>query len=273
MVRFGSIRAAVLACGVVLWCVAPAEAQLDEGVRLYEEADFRGALAAFDRALEAGVTQPELARLFLYRAQVRFALGDETEMLRDAARLAGVDPRHELGRAVPPQVRDAFAEAVELGAGLVLDVSAEPMPGGVRIAATVRGDPGDLVQEVRLAGRPAGAAQWTEATGDSLDVAAPSGLAVEYHVSVVGPGGALLRNEGTPSAPLRFGSVATAADPLPDPIVEDENEDDEGGVPLWAMIGGGVLGAALVVAVIVLIASSGGQSDDTQLSSPMFVPP
>ena len=269
-------RALVVFTLVGLWPGA-ASAQLDEGVRLYEDADFRGALEAFDRAIEEGLSREQLARLYLVRAQVRFALDDQAEMMRDAARLAAVDPQHQLGRAVPPQVREAFEEARELGAGLTLEAIAEPMPDGVRIGATVDGDPGDVVREVRIAGRPVGSREWIVGTDGSLEVPS-SGGAVEWYVEVIGEGGAVVRSEGRPDAPRAFGrSESVASEPPSDIVTPVEQyrgeEDEEGGVPVWLVVGGGVLGAALVVTAVVLIASSGGTSDDTQLSAPMFREP
>lgn len=250
---------------VVVGIGAPAEAQVDEGVRLYENAEFRGALAAFDRALAGNLSRAELARLYLYRAQIQFALGETAEMMRDATRLAGLEPTYELPRAVPPQVRQAFDEAVELGAGLTLDASAEPMPGGVRITASVSGDPGDLVREIHIAARRAGDARWTEATGETFELPAPSGTAVEYRAWLVGEGNATLRETEVRT----HGEVATL--PPADVLTTDE-EEDEGGVPVWLIVGGGVLGAALIVTTIVLIAG-GGTSDDTQVGAPMYVGP
>ena len=270
------MRSALVVCAVLAW-PATVTAQLADGVRLYEDADFRGALEAFDEALEGNLSREELTRLYLVRAQVRFALDDQAEMMRDAARLAAVDPQHALGRAVPPQVREAFEQARELGAGLTLEATAQPIPDGVRIDASIDGDPGDVVREVRIAGRAAGTREWIAGTDGSLDVPA-SGGAVEWYVEVIGAGGAVLRSEGSREAPRVYGRTEGVVGEPPVTIVppfeetEEETEGD-GGVPLWLVVGGSVLGAALIVTAIVLIASSGGTTDDTQLTAPMFREP
>jgi hypothetical protein len=274
--RSCGLRWGAIVAFAMLASPASTMAQLADGVRLYEDADFRGALDAFDRALDGQLTSAELAQVYLVRAQVYFALDEQAEMMRDAARLAAVDPQHELGRAVPPQVREAFEQARELGAGLRLEGTVQPMPDGLRIDASVDGDPGDVVREVRIAGRAVGTREWISGNDGSLEV--PSSGAVEWYVQVIGEGGALLRNEGSRDAPRVFGQVGAAAGETPavilPPIEEPEDEGEgDGGVPVWLIVGGGVLGAALLVTAIVLIASSGGTTDDTQLSSPMFREP
>ena len=97
-----------------LWLVSlPALAQIDEAMRLIEDADFAGAIAAFDRAeATATLDRPALLRLLSGRAMAAWATGDEAHARRDLVSLASIEPGYQLPPEAPPDLGAAFNDAV-----------------------------------------------------------------------------------------------------------------------------------------------------------------
>jgi len=262
------VLAAIVSVGV--WAsTAFANPLVDHGIQRYEAADFEGALAAFASA-ESGtdLTRDGLVRLLEGRALAHLAMGDQGQMETALVQLASLEPNRQMGRAIPPPLREAFQRiGSDVDAPLSIEASSAPMPGGVRVEAGVRGDGGDLVREVRIAGRSADG-DWTEGTGRELSVVAASGESVEYYAVAVGPGGAVLAEHGTEASPLTHdGDVDDGGG-----VVDLSDDDDDGSLLVPILIG---VGAAVVLAVtiiVIVLATSGGQSDDTQFSPPMRSP-
>ena len=88
---------------------ALAHPDIDEGRRLAQSAELERAMEAFDRAEASGALSHE-DRIALYegRALVYHALGDDAALSRTLGALAEIAPSHEMGRDIPPALRERF---------------------------------------------------------------------------------------------------------------------------------------------------------------------
>jgi hypothetical protein len=147
-------------------------------------------------------------------------------------------------------------------------------PTSLRLAATVSGDAGELVREVRIHTRSADG-PWELHAGTSTEVPLTTSQSIYYFATAVGPGGAVLCADGSETAPLRFVVEPVATEPQPDePLLTEPAPTDRPAGPepadggsntgLWIGLGAGVAVAVGVVAVILL---SG--SDQTVPTAPM----
>jgi hypothetical protein len=177
---------------------------VDEGQRLYEEAEFVAALDALGRADHAtDLEREDLERLFEIRALVHLAMGNTDAMRTDLQRLAALAPDHSLPRSAPPDVARAFAEIRGQSPGAVrVLATTEASPAGVTIAARAENDWASIVRTVRVSGRVQGAPSWEHATDAPLLVATSGGV-VEYYAEAIGPGGVVVARTGSASEPLR----------------------------------------------------------------------
>lgn len=231
---------------------ASADDRVDEGWRRYEEADFEGALAAFDEA-EAGddLDLPGLVRLLEGRALVHFA-NDELDTMRfELSRLANVAPDHRMADDVPPEVRSAFQEERGRSEGPVrLEVTAAMDGDAVLLTGTAHGDGTGVVREVRVHARSA-TGGWTTGRGSArLERADPAD--VRCWAEAIGPGRVVLATRGAPDAPL--------------PI---ELEVDVGGAAgVHPAIVWGSVGAAVVLGVVLIAVLSGSGTRKVQPSAP-----
>ncbi len=226
---------------------------LDQAAARVDEADFEGAALLLDAA-EAGadLSRADVVRLYASRAGVDLALGRMEAMARDLARLDALEPHYEFDDAARPEMRDGLAARPH--EALRLDLRLEARPGAVSVVGAVAGDPGGLAREVHLRARVAGAASWTEQTGDTLTLSA-TGADIEYWGELLGPGGAVLLSVGSAGAPLTGHAGAPAGDA------------HEGTNWFWVRlgIGAGVVAIAVVVVLVVLLS---GSSSDTQPGMP-----
>jgi hypothetical protein len=230
-------------------------AQLDEARARYEEADFDSALAALARAERGSDLDADgVIELFRLRALVHLGMGDQDAMREDVRALILLRPGVELDETTPPEVREA-ADAIrgEL-APLRVEATLEPTDEGARIDAAVSGDVAELVRAVRVHTRVAGGSWLTGAPPVSLDV--PGGAQLAYRAEAIGPGGAVIAEDGTAADPRTWSSSAAVS-------------DDGGGSP-WVLIGiGGALAVGLGVVLAVVLTSGGSQNDNTQPTLPM----
>lgn len=256
--------ATLLALLVASACAAiPARAQLEAGRSFLADADFERAERAFGRALSApSLTREDLVAISEGRAMARWALGDEAGARADLAALGSLEPAHTLPPEAPPPLVRAFAEV----ARDALDVALlwEEHEGEVFLHVAVRNDAAHLVDRVRVHARTDEGWRVTE----ERDVAIPSrrGAAPEVWVEALGPGGAVLAQEGDASAPATRdasprGDARTA-------LADPEGEADA--TPLWIGIG---VGAAVVLAVVIGVGVAVGtaQSDLTQPAAPVLI--
>jgi len=261
-VRISGLITSVL----LLVAIGPAEAaaqgaaHIDDGVRLYEEADLSGALEALSRAEEGPLDRNDVLRLLLTRALVRFGLGEFGPLERDLLAIATIEPDYDLGVRAPPPLQNAFARAKErVTEPLGIRVELEGMAGGVRLSANAIGDRAGVVERIVVAARPAGDGSFSRGDGGTLTLPVTTGGDVELYAAAIGPGGAILATDGTEDEPRRAR--------VPAPAAEGGGESDESSsVPL---IVGLSLGAAVVAAiaiVAIVLATSG--SEGTQPMGP-----
>jgi hypothetical protein len=228
---------------------------IDEGVRLYEEADLTGALEALSRAEEGPLDRSELLRLLLTRALVRFGLGEFGPLERDLLAIATIEPDYDLGVRAPPPLQNAFARAKErVTAPLGLSVELEGMAGGVRLEAVTTGDRAGVVERVVIAARPAGQGEFSRGDGGTLTLPVSAGGEVELYAEAIGPGGAVLATDGTSEEPRR------AAVPAPVAAGGGSAVDSGPNVPLLVgvTVGAAVVVAAVIVAIVLATSGGGG---------------
>ncbi|MCA9608025.1 MAG: hypothetical protein KC619_20595 [Myxococcales bacterium] len=229
--------------------MASAQSSVDEGWRRMQEADFEGAVAAFDEAEAGTLTRAELTRTLEGRAQVAYALGDEATLTAALARLAAMAPEHRFAAEAPPELVERFRQLAGRRR-LRLEVDLRQREAEARLEARTDGDPGGLVRHVRIAARVEDGA-WVEAEDEPLTLPVDAARALAWYGEAIGPGGAIVANDGTRAAPhLR-------------PASGDEEE-----VP-WGWIGLGA-GAAIVIGVVVAVVVVATAPADTQPSAPMF---
>lgn len=240
-----------LAALVLVSISASAHAQVDRGWELYAQAEFAGALEAFDEAeARESLDLDQWVRLLEGRALVFFALEDVDAMRATLARLARVAPDHALAPDAPPEIARAFLDArSEVAEPLRLELEGEREDGGYRLRASLVGDRGDLVLSVRTFGRPEGG-EWSQ-SDQTLRVQAD---AVEAYAEALGPGGARVRTRGSSDDPLRF---ALERGPSAGPNLR-----------LIFGVGGGVLGAVLLATLVAVLAT---READTQPNPPQVV--
>jgi len=249
---------AVFSFGVVAIAFAApttAHAQLsgvEVGWRRMLEADFDGALGAFDEAERGTLTRGELIRSLEGRAHVHFALGAEEALRAALARLAAIAPEHRLAPESPPELHARFLDHAGRG-GITVVVSHEEHGGEARLEARAEGDPGGLVRHVVVAARIDRAA-WIEAEDEPLTIPVQPSQTLAWYGQAIGPGGAVVANDGSREAPRVRASPSAA-------LEEDETP--------WLFIGlaaGGVLIIATVITLVVVLATP----PSTQPSPPMF---
>jgi len=270
VIRLASAAVAAAASLLVLAATAAADHRLvEQGRRHYENARLERALDSFERAEQSdGLTRADLVSLLRTRALVHFAMGNTNEMEVDLFKLATLEPGLELGRDVPPRVRDAFQAIRDRGVErLALQVDVAPTDAGIHIAARVVHDEAALTRSVSLYTRMTGT-DWEAAERAEVDV--PAGdEAVEYYAEALGPGGAVLVSEGFAADPRRTSRADLQEALRTETRVRtmrmaaggaSETDDDEGGGGAGWWIAGGVVLVAAAVAVVVLL-SAGGEVD------------
>lgn len=260
-----------------LWLLAgTADAQLAEGRRRLEQADFTRAVRAFDRAeRSAHLTRDELVAIYEGRAMARWAQGNERQAERDLAALAELDPHHGFPPEAPPELGDAFDEAAREG-GLALEIDFADETGGTTISVDVHRDGAGLVRSLRTHVRVAGD-PWSDSDASTVHLDVPEDGRVEAWVEAIGPGGAVVGTSGSADAPIVHGGgpqhelVAPVATPVTSGLIVQHDEpashDDSG---LWIGLGVGI-GAAVVLAIVIGLAVGLGQgpSDHTQPDAPV----
>jgi hypothetical protein len=263
------LRAATV-CGLFLLSfasTAAAQGGISEGIELLQRAEFESAVQAFDRAEEAneGLTREDLVELYIHRAGAQLALQQGARMRADLRKLATLEPNHEFGPETRPEMVEAF-EALGGGSPIALGTDVSEDPGGVRVSGEVSNDGEELVRRVRVRAR-VGDGDWQEGE-DALVLPAAVGGTLEYVVEAVGPGGAVLANEGTITSPATHalgGATGVGPDPE-DPLDDDDDDDSNVGVIVGVIAG--VAAVALIVAIIAIAASSG--NDQTMPDPPMI---
>ena len=188
--------------GIALPEVALAHPTIDEGRRLYDEADFEGALSALARAEAAAeLSRGELASLYALRALVYRGMRQEQAMDSELRRLLFVDPDHSLDAAAPPEVHQRLGVLHSDNPDPIrLEVLSDRSDSAVTIRANVFNDELSLVRQVRVTARVQDD-MWTSMPGP-LEVPSNRAQSVEYYAQAVGPGGVVLASGGSAEDPL-----------------------------------------------------------------------
>ncbi len=246
---------------------ASAHPLVEEGIALVERARFEEALERLERAARGDdLTLADLIRLLEARALAESAMGRDEAMSRDLSRLAALSPDHVFAANVPPEIVWRFGVLRDrAGSRLRVRVAIEPGPDTTVVRATVIGDPGGLVTEVRVAAGVAGGELAREDDG-AIEIASTREVALAYYVTVIGIGGATLLEEGSAESPLP--AVALPGPPADCPVCPPLAASSIDPVP-W-IVAGAIAAASIVVAVLVSVLAT-QESSLTQPSPPMRV--
>lgn len=249
--------------------VARAHPKLDRAVSLAAEAEFGRALRNFEAALASGeLTRDELVVLLTERALVNFAMGSHPQVRSDLNYLSLLAPDTELGERAPPRLTVVWQKAVaRVQQPLGLSVTAQGVPGGLKVTADVQGDPQPDDLRVRVAVRSPGG-DWQTLMSREARYPASDGSELEFYAELIGMGGVVLARQGSPDAPQSQVVQLSDAGGLADARhTEGTAPSDGDGNRKWWWIGGG--GAvALVAAVALGVALSSRSSDQTRVEAP-----
>jgi len=221
---------------------ARAHPDVDDGRARYAQADFEGALAAFERAERSPeLTREDLIDVLEGRALAHYALEDLDGANDAVRRLASVDPHHRASDELPPELLRMFeAAAAQVGDGIALGVDSHRDGERVELTPVPSGDVMGLVRALVIAGRADG--EWVVGDANGVTLDAPPDRTVEYYASALGPGAAVLASVGSERAPLRL---------------EAPPSDEASGLPLWGWgLAGGGAALAIVVVIVAAVAAS-----------------
>jgi len=251
-----------------------AEAQLGPARSALAEADFERAERAYTRALEARVlSRDDVVAIHEGRAIARWAMGQERDARGDLEALGSLEPEHALPPEAPPPLVDAFASLARapLGAALLWDQDDGEGPRDtLHLRVGVRNDPAGLVRAVRVHLRTPGDDGWLVREERDVDVLLAPGEALEVRVERVGPGGAVLAQEGSIDAPIVRGAGARGS--LGEPEGGPSSAGAGGGDATLLWVGVGVGAAVLLgLAIGIGVAVGSGQSELTQPGAPVLV--
>ncbi|MEM9190369.1 MAG: hypothetical protein AAGF12_14385 [Myxococcota bacterium] len=252
---------------MVVPATAFAHPLIDEAQRLFSEADFEGALAAYTRAEDADdLSRDDLVDLYVSRALLHHVLENGDDVDIDMFRLATLEPDYSFGNQVPPAVVERFrTQAARVTDRVKVELQVETHAGGIRLQGIVQNDVTGMVRTVRLGVRKPGNA-WTRRQNSALEFATSSDETIEYYVEAVGPGGAVVASSGSSTHP-NVSEVGVLLGGGPANGNGEPVEPPSDGVPAWPFIvGGSVLAVAGAALLIVLLA---GGNDNTSLSGPM----
>lgn len=244
----------------MLLATASASAQpseLDEGVRLYEQAELQAALAALERAAEGTLERADVVRLLATRALVRFALGFFEPLERDLLAIATLEPDYQLGMRAPPPLHAAYERLQgQISGPLRVRIELEALEAGVRLTARTEGDAANVVERVELSARRVGG-EWQRGRDGNLVLPVLSGERVELYAEAIGPGSAVLASDGTANAP-RTETVPPFRRDQPEPA----------GMSTGAKVGIAAGAAAIVAAVVIVAILVAGGAEGTRPQGP-----
>jgi hypothetical protein len=238
-------------CGVS--ATAHANPALDEAASHYAAGDFAGALDAYERAETTALSRADLTQLLVGRALVHFALSEQDLFEQQLRRLAALEHDLDADESLPPDVRRAYQRIRDETTPLSLRIETIPAPGARVIRVRLAGN-AELVRDTIVTTRAEGE-PWTDHEGRVVRVA--SDARVELYVTVRGPGGAPIANEGSEREPRVLDALAAAAQPP-----RSSTDDDRsflGSPVLWIAVGAVLVAGA--VAAIAAVALGGGSSE------------
>lgn len=245
-------------CAASAW---GAEPPLTRAEQAFDALEFDAAAAAFQEALAAPGTREERLRAWEGLALSQAFMGQPQAAQAAFEVLLVLDPDARVPSSLGPKIRAPFEAAREAlqGQRAVLTVSRAE---DGRVVATLE-QPRPVAVELLAAVRQPGAAGFTAAVGvppGPVAVKAAPERAVEAYAVARDAGGAVLFQQGSMRAPLRFDAreppppaVASAREAARPSVVE-ESSGKEGRRSPWPFVVGGVgLAAAGVVLGLVLI--------------------
>lgn len=243
---------------------------VDQGKRLYEEADFSKALDVLDRAESlSNLTRKDLVEELTTRALVYFAMGQDSSLQATLVRLASLEPNAPLPKYVPPPVRERFESVRKNAKGGAVKVvaSAQRQQNIIAIKTAAHNDAGKLIEEIRIYTRSHNEG-WRESARENVEVPIGVGIKVEYYAEAIGPGGAVIATDGTKTSPKFMEAAAAAGAGAVDGAgtAAMTAADSGGGVSPWLIAG--IAGVAVAAAVVIYFIVKGNSSEDTQIGPP-----
>jgi hypothetical protein len=214
---------------------------VEEGRQAYVEAEFEGALVAFEGVLASpDLELADAIEATRYLTALELMLG-HAQLARDRARAAvALDPDVRAPEGSPPEADALLREmAAEVDGPATLEVRGE---GGTRVSARLSPVPEGVVTTLRL--RCADEGEEGQPPAVFLTSSAAGTVDCEAE-ALTGAGAALLTSAET----LTLGALETTGD-----------EEDRESPPLWPWIvaGAGAAVAVAIVITVVLVAAGGG---------------
>ncbi|RLB56144.1 MAG: hypothetical protein DRJ42_04240 [Deltaproteobacteria bacterium] len=246
---------------------------VSEGRRFVQEARFDEAMEAFERAAEStDLGWEDVIALLEGQAMVHHARGDDAAFERAAAAIASIAPAYAPAREVPPRLSRRLRAATDGGAQLALVATAERSGDSLVVGAELSNDPGRVVNRVVISAE-VGANELADHLGPRVSIPARPSEGVRWYAQAIGPGGAVVASFGSADSPNVVPAEALPVPTVVEPAsVESDvgeptqdavgitgsgvEESDDGGLPLWPFIVGGVVLAAVIVAVVVFVFTS-----------------
>lgn len=265
------LAGAAVALGLLVHAPGLAAAQgtaIDEGRRLYMEADFRASAERFERALDhPDLGRDEALEAHRYLATLSHYLDEPEAAQRHAEAASALDPSVSPPEGSPSAVSDLF-ERVGQTAGhraSALQVTSDEAATGTRVRATLEPAPEALASTIRLRCTHEGGPP-RERQGSppevTLEVPRAQGPVRCHAVARTAAGAIMLETRAELSSepdPLNAAAAATAPG--------DEEERDGPGAWPWIVTGSAVAVIGAVVAGVLLTRGDGGNVsfDDTMV--------
>ncbi len=230
-------------------------------------------MEAFERAAEStDLGWEDVIALLEGRAMVHHARGDDAAFERAAQAIASIAPAYAPAREVPPRLSRRLRAATDGGAQLTLEATAERSADSLLVAAVLSNNPGNVVNRVVFSAK-VGASEFADHEGPRVSIPARPSEGVRWYAQAIGPGGAVVASFGSSESPNVVPAEALPVPTVVEPAsVESDvggpaqdaagvtgsevDESDDGGLPLWPFIVGGVVLAAVIVAVVVFVLTS-----------------
>ncbi|MFT5357366.1 MAG: hypothetical protein ACI9KE_004601 [Polyangiales bacterium] len=198
---------AVFSCFAFAGSAQAQSPHLDAAIEAYEQGEFATARDELGQAQqEDTLDRSALLRLLVHRVLVAQPLGDDALLETALLQLASLD-RDALDGRAPPALMRRFEAAIEQAGEslLAVDVDVQANEENVVFGASARGDIGALVERISLRTRLPNE-DWLDASGN---VATHPRGEVEYVAQAIGPGGAVLAEQGNEAAPIQYSPDST----------------------------------------------------------------
>lgn len=258
----------VWASGMVVLCLlrAPvAQAQPSVATERAAEAiangDYEAGAAQLDALLARNdLNRAALVRVLALQAVLHRGMADDDALDRALRALASVAPEHRFGARHPPDLDERAADARRRVPRIEVQTRIVPSAVGVRLVADTR-DPENLIRALRYRVFDAASAQWTRA---EPPVEASGAHEVLVFVEAIGPGGAVVAQDGSPDEPIRLRGPGSPS------AREEPASTDDGWVP-W-VVGGAIVAVVAGIAIAIGVAVAEGSGLTWRPSPPREVP-